>query len=194
MCWLAVQSTLHGLHGPSVRPVARRDRSFSLPIIHEAAAARLYSTLVAAHRTRLTLHPAYRTPRHHAARHTPPAYTSRRMPSIVRRAPPAARHPLPTTRLEGSSPRRAEQHGSSLSCDGTCSTPSTIAALPLLHASIRATPRAPYRATPYCAAPRHCFRRPRRVPCWLVPCQHRQRAITHPHPTPLPPPFFGNSS
>lgn len=67
--------------------------------------------------------PHGRTP----AQHLPSSPTACRPSAAVRRLPPVARHPLPATRLEGSSPRRAEQHGSSLSCDGTCSTPSTIA-------------------------------------------------------------------
>ena len=99
-----------------------------------------------------------RSERHHAARRTPPHAANIHPPaacrpssSAVRRLPPVARHPLPTTRLEGSSPRRGEQHGSSLSCDGTCSTPSTIAALPLAAAT---TPRALYRATPRAASRR----------------------------------------
>lgn len=76
-----------------------------------------------------------------------------RLSSFVSRPSPRCRHPA--ARLEGSSPRRAEQHGSSLPCDGTCFAPSTTV---LRGAeSTRATPgrAAPCRATPYYAVSRH---------------------------------------
>lgn len=124
--------SLHASRSPrSIRSTAL-SLSFSLSISHEAAAARRLRAILA----RRTPHAARLTPRLIAARrtaarppniHLPSSPTACRPSAAVRRLPPVARHPLPATRLEGSSPRRAEQHGSSLSCDGTCSTPSTIA-------------------------------------------------------------------
>lgn len=183
--------SLHASRSPrSIRSTAL-SLSFSLSISHEAAAARRLRAILA----RRTPHAARLTPRLIAARrtaarppniHLPSSPTACRPSAAVRRLPPVARHPLPATRLEGSSPRRAEQHGSSLSCDGTCSTPSTIARyveptrLDSGHAAVGCI--APRRVGSHRATPPE---RPRRLrdhaaPCWLVPCQHRQRAITSP--------------
>lgn len=175
--------SLHASRSPrSIRSTAL-SLSFSLSISHEAAAARRLRAILA----RRTPHASHRASQPHAARpHARPTYISP-LPLLhaVHRPPCAACRqslvtlcPPPASRAH----HLDEPNSTDRACPVTALAPLPRPSRATLNrlGSIRATPR--WVASRHAASDRIVPRRLRdhAAPCWLVPCQHRQRAITSP--------------
>lgn len=158
-----------------------------------------------------TPHAARRTP--HAAHGTTPivhllphAGDHRPLPAPVAShpSPPNTHRPPPISRFEGLSPRRAEQHGSSLSCDGTCLAPSTTARSHVESSQLDSGHAGLHRATPIrgglyhatstflcsptltrlnIATPRVASRHFETASCWLARAMPTPTTSHHPPPS-----------